>query len=109
MLWKLGLVIVQFIADKYSKGADFAAWSCGTLLSTPPQSATTPHKKVWALRLADKQLESYDQVQSIYTNKSKAYNKAGVDSSVYVYISLRWQLQQNTNPAVSINVHSYTF
>ena len=30
----------------YSKSSDFVAWSCGTLLSTPPQGAITPRNKV---------------------------------------------------------------
>ena len=68
----------------WSKGVDFAAWSCGTFLSTPSQGATNPRNKVCALRLAGKLSTPYNQVQEMYANKPRAYNKAGVDSSVYV-------------------------
>ena len=33
------------------QGSEYVTWSCGTLLSTPPQGATSPSNKVWALRL----------------------------------------------------------
>ena len=34
-----------------SNGADFVLWSCGTLLPTSQQGATTPHNTVCAFRL----------------------------------------------------------
>ena len=55
-------IIQSRIPDWVVTASFFVAWSCGTLLSTPQQGATTPRNKVYALRLADNQSQPYDQV-----------------------------------------------